>query len=154
MDNIFNSSSIQQDNNSSNLTFIHEYSWQENAVITQSSNLTFIHEYSWLENAVFIMERYFVLIIIIAWINNSLIIAVLQTQTYRGTSTGFLLTALACADIGYMSIGATRIWIERLTGYDIISHSSMTCKWLSLVTIMLLVRWHREHIKLPWARND
>ena len=117
MDNIFNSSSIQQDNNLSNLTFMHEYSWQEKAVL--------------------LMERYFVFILIIAWINNSLVIAVLQTQTYRGTSTGFLLTALACADIGYVSIGATRIWIERLTGYDIITHSSMTCKSHSLVTIML-----------------
>ena len=84
------------------------------------------------------MERYVLLIMsIIAWINNSLVIAVLQTKTYRGTSTGFLLTALACADIGYMSTEATRNWIKGLTGYDIASLSSMSCKWHSLMTRML-----------------
>ena len=84
------------------------------------------------------MERYVLLIMsIIAWINNSLVIAVLQTKTYRGTSTGFLLTALACADIGYMGTEATRNWIKGLTGYDIASLSSMSCKWHSLMTMML-----------------
>ena len=116
MDNIFNSSSIQRDNDVSN----------------------FKYEDSWQAKAVYFMERYVLLIMsIIAWINNSLVIAVLQTKTYRGTSTGFLLTALACADIGYMSTEATRNWIKGLTSYDIVSLSPMSCKLHSLMTMML-----------------
>ena len=100
--------------------------------------ISYAYEDSWQAKAIYFIKRYvFLIISIIAWINNGLAIAVLQTKTYRGTSTGFLLTALACADMGYISTEGTKFWTMYLVGYDIEQRSPMSCKWHSLMIILL-----------------
>ena len=84
---------------------------------------------TWQYRAVDIIECYFLLIIVIfGWINNILAIIVFQTNAYRGKSTGFILTVLACADIGVVSTSATRSWIYGLTGINIRLYSAIGCK--------------------------
>jgi hypothetical protein len=84
----------------------------------------------WQEKGILVMERYvFLIIFLFGWINNSLSILVVQTKSYRGTSTGFLITVLACADIGVVSTSAAQIWIQSLANYDVRLYSSMGCKW-------------------------
>ena len=96
-------------------------------------------EESWQARGVLIMEQYmFVILFIIGWINNCLSILVLQTKAYRGTSTGFLMTVLACADIGVVSTSAAQIWIRSLVGYDIRLYTSMACKWHVLFTYLFV----------------
>ena len=46
----------------------------------------------------------FPVVLVLGWICNGMAIAVLQTQAYRGTSTGFLMTGLAFADLGNLII--------------------------------------------------
>ena len=84
---------------------------------------------TWQYRAVDIIECYFLLIIVIfGWINNILAMIVFQTKAYRGKSTGFMLTVLACADIGVVSTSATRSWIYGLTGINIRLYSAIGCK--------------------------
>ena len=70
----------------------------------------------------------FLSIFIFGWINNILAIVVLRTKTYRRTTTGFLLIAVAVADIGSTSTTAAYFWIWYHIGVDIMSLSSIGCK--------------------------
>ena len=84
----------------------------------------------WQNHAILAMQRYvFLIIFIFGWINNCLSILVLQTKAYRGTSTGFLMTVLACADIGVVSTSAGQIWILSLTDFNVRLYSPMGCAW-------------------------
>jgi hypothetical protein len=108
------------------------------------NNVTFVENndstvLSWHHRGTLVMERYvFLVIFILGWINNSLSILVLQTKAYRGTSTGFLMTVLACADIGVVSTSAARIWIKGLLGYDVRLYSSVACQCHVFLTYLFI----------------
>ena len=84
---------------------------------------------TWQYRGIWFLEEYsFLFVFILGWITNILAIIVLQDKSYRGTSTGFLMTALALADIGVVSTSAAHIWIKSLLGYDVRVHSLASCK--------------------------
>ena len=94
---------------------------------------------TWQYRAVDIIECYFLLInFIFGWINNILAIIVFQTKAYRGKSTGFMLTVLACADIGVVSTSSTRSWIYGLTGINIRLYSAIGCKFQVFFTYFFI----------------
>ena len=116
--------------NSSNTIILpcsHNQSLDNVSCADQNSNVDMTT--TWQYRAVDIIECYFLLIIFIfGWINNILAIIIFQTKAYRGKSTGFMLTVLACADIGVVSTSATKSWIYGLTGINIRLHSAIGCK--------------------------
>ena len=93
----------------------------------------------WQNNAILVMQRYvFLIIFIFGWINNCLSILVLQTKAYRGTSTGFLMTVLACADIGVVCTSAGHIWVTSLADFDVRLYSPMGCAWHIFFTYLFI----------------
>ena len=84
----------------------------------------------WQQQAISVMRTYVILLIfILGLVNNTLAIAVFQTKSYRRTSTGFLMTMLALADIGVLCTSATQIWIQYLVGVDVRLFSHYSCKF-------------------------
>ena len=93
----------------------------------------------WQHVAISAMLRYvFLIIFIIGWINNCLSILVLQTKAYRGTSTGFLMTVLACADIGLVCTSAAQFWVVGLANVDVRLYSPMGCAWHVFFTYLFV----------------
>ena len=88
----------------------------------------------WELQGIFVMNYILLVISVLGWINNILAIAVLQTKTYRGTATAFILTALACSDVVVVTTSAGHAWILSLTGYDVRATSSVACKLYTLFT--------------------
>jgi hypothetical protein len=78
----------------------------------------------------------FLVVFVLGWITNLLAIPVLQDRVYRGTSTGFLMTALALADIGVVSTSAAHIWIIGVLHYDIRICSVWICKCHTFMTYL------------------
>ena len=54
-------------------------------------------------------------LVILGTIGNVLCLVVLQNHVFRRTSCGFLLSALAAADIGVLNTGLLRLWIGAFT---------------------------------------
>ena len=77
-------------------------------------------------------------IFILGWITNILAIIVLQTKTYRGTTTGFLLTAVAVADIGSATTTTLQSWIWYHQGIEITSISPIGCRLYSFCMFLSL----------------
>ena len=101
----------------------------------------------WQHVAISAMLRYlFLIIFIIGWINNCLSILVLQTKAYRGTSTGFLMTVLACADIGLVCTSAAQFWVFGLANVDVRLYSPMGCAWHSHDSSGLCWYWTCVHL--------
>ena len=94
------------------------------------NNSVMSQDYSPEEYAVIvIVGKYISLcIFILGWITNILAIIVLQTKTYRGTTTGFLLTAVAVADIGSVTTLTSRFWILYHVGIELTILSSTGCR--------------------------
>ena len=84
---------------------------------------------TWEYAAMVVFGKYISLcIFILGWITNILAIIVLQTKTYRGTTTGFLLTAVAVADIGSATTTTLHFWIWYHQGIEITSISPIGCR--------------------------
>ena len=100
--------------------------YSANFTITILANL---HEAeSWQTQGIYRMNYVFLILSLAGWINNILAILILQSKVYRSTPAGFLLTALAFADVGVVSTSAGYIWIKGFTGYDIRLISPFSCK--------------------------
>ena len=82
----------------------------------------------WQTQGIYLMNYVFLILSIAGWINNILAILILQSKVYRSTPAGFLLTALAFADVGVVNTSAGYIWIKGFTGYDIRLISPFSCK--------------------------
>ncbi|KAK2147398.1 hypothetical protein LSH36_555g03019 [Paralvinella palmiformis] len=84
---------------------------------------------TWQDVGVHVIQTYlFPVVLILSWINNSVAIVVLLSKTYRKTSTGFLMIILAIADIGVVSTGMFRLWIQKVADYDLRLASRIACK--------------------------
>ena len=83
------------------------------------------------------MQLYiFPVVLVFGWINNTIAVVVLLSKTYRKTSTGFLMIALAVADFGVVSTGLLRQWIIALTRYDIRMASTSSCRVHNFLTYL------------------
>ena len=95
---------------------------------------------TWSYVVIVIVGKYISLcIFILGWITNILAIIALQTKTYRGTTTGFLLTAVAVADIGSVTTLTGHFWIWYHLGIELTSLSSTGCR---LYTFCMFISLH------------
>jgi len=62
-------------------------------------------------------------------IDNVLAVVVLQHPTFRGSSTGFILSALAITDMLVVYTGLMRLWVVFYFGFDFQTMSNSGCKF-------------------------
>ena len=103
------------------------YTDMHHQILANFSDSLIISDY-WQTQGIYLMNYVFLILSIAGWINNILAILILQSKVYRSTPAGFLLTALAVADVGVVSTSAGYIWINGITGYDIRLISLFSCK--------------------------
>ena len=73
-------------------------------------------------------------LIVAGTVGNFVAVVTLQSRLFKSSSTSFLLSALALADIGVLNTGFMRVWIYGLTGIDVRTLSSYGCKFHVLFT--------------------
>jgi len=74
------------------------------------------------------------IIIVLATVGNTLSVITLQNAMFHKSSTSFILSALALADMLMVDTGLLRFWIVFQFDIDVRAMTSLGCKWHVMFT--------------------
>ena len=69
-------------------------------------------------------------------IGNAVCIITLQTKSFHGSATAFLLTALAVVDTVSLLVGALHVWLVHVTDFDFQTVSDAACRTHTFLTYL------------------
>ena len=114
--------------------------YNEGSMENNTVNMTGIVDYDWMImmfNTSRALWRYVTpLLMFPGTIGNVVCIITLQTKSFRGSATAFLLTALAVVDTVSLLVGALHIWLIHVAALEVSTMNDPACRIHSFLTYL------------------